>query len=123
MPFASTVWSFGNQGYAIRIWYEGLVFGSETKNEPGKTWPTPFSTRRPLSLPPGSTTTPCKACCTTTAMKPPPLPTRAARRVINHLLSVQILRQHFVAQDIAHLAQQQAQALSWANQVDPTMAF
>ncbi|WP_017301859.1 asparagine synthase (glutamine-hydrolyzing) [Nodosilinea nodulosa] len=38
--------------------------------------------------------------------------------VINHLLSVQILHQHFVAQDVPELAQQQARDLGWASQLN-----
>jgi len=37
--------------------------------------------------------------------------------VINHLLSVQILHQRFMAQDIAELAQQQAQDLGWVERL------
>lgn len=37
--------------------------------------------------------------------------------VINHLLSVQILHQHFVAQDLPELAQQEARDRGWAGQV------
>ena len=36
--------------------------------------------------------------------------------VINHLLSVQILHQHFVAQDVTTAAQTQAAAVGWSAQ-------
>ncbi|TVQ12497.1 MAG: asparagine synthase (glutamine-hydrolyzing) [Leptolyngbya sp. DLM2.Bin27] len=38
--------------------------------------------------------------------------------VINHLLSVQILHQHFVAQDIPQIARHQAQTVGWADQAN-----